>query len=104
LRKIVPGATDDSYGIDVAKLAGVPADVVKRARAILSEIESKGGFTPPRPKEITEDRSDGLFAMVASGEAEEVAEKLRQVNLDTMTPLEAMNLVYQLKKILSSNA
>ena len=40
--------------------------------------------------------------MVASGEAEEVAEKLRQVNLDTMTPLEAMNLVYQLKKILSS--
>ena len=104
LRKIVPGATDDSYGIDVAKLAGVPADVVKRARAILSEIESKGGFTPPVRKETAEDRSDDLFAMVASGEAEEVAEKLRQVNLDTMTPLEAMNLVYQLKKILSSGS
>ena len=55
-----------------------------------------------QPKEIPDARSDDLFAMVASGEAEEVAEKLRQVNLDTMTPLEAMNLVYQLKKILSS--
>ena len=104
LRKIVPGATDDSYGIDVAKLAGVPNEVVKRARAILAEIEEKGGFAPPAPKAPSEDRSDDLFAMVASGEAEEVAEKLRQVNLDTMTPLEAMNLVYQLKKILSSNA
>ena len=104
LRKIVPGATDDSYGIDVAKLAGVPNEVVKRARAILAEIEEKGGFAPPAPKALSDDRSEDLFAMVASGEAEEVAEKLRQVNLDTMTPLEAMNLVYQLKKILSSNA
>ena len=102
LRKIVPGATDDSYGIDVAKLAGVPNEVVKRARAILSEIEEKGGFAPPPRTETPDARSDDLFAMVASGEAEEVAEKLRQVNLDTMTPLEAMNLVYQLKKILSS--
>ena len=102
LRRIVRGATDDSYGIDVAKLAGVPNEVVNRAKAILAAIE--GDKEIPAPKGVkrasSEDIPDMLSAL-ASSEAEEVAERLRRIDLNTVTPIEALNLIYELKKTLS---
>ena len=104
LRRIVRGATDDSYGIDVAKLAGVPSEVVSRAKEILASIEGGGELPPPKksvaPKAQTEDVPDMLSALAAS-EAEEVAERLRRLDLNTVTPIEALNLVYELKKTLT---
>ena len=99
LRKIVRGGTDDSYGIEVAKLAGVPTEVVKRAREILSAIE--GGTQTPLPKREREspDTYD-LFAGIAASKESEAAEKIRAIDINTMTPIEAMNTLFELKKML----
>ncbi len=99
LRKIVRGGTDDSYGIEVAKLAGVPSEVVKRAREILAGIESGEG----RAKEV-KPRSDepfDLFAGISASKDGEVADRIRGLDLNTITPIEAMNLLFELKKTLS---
>ena len=102
LRKIVRGATDDSYGIEVAKLAGVPAEVVRRARRVLEEIEAGGAVTPPKRREAPKQQADtvDLFSAVRSSEADEAADRIRAVDLNTLTPIEAMNLLFELKKLL----
>ena len=98
LRKIVRGAADDSYGIEVAKLAGVPKEVTKRAKEILETLEA-GGI---QKKERTTEPSDDDFALSFDNISEsEVAEKLRAVDINTLTPLEAINLINELKKMLS---
>ena len=101
LRRIVRGATDDSYGIEVAKLAGVPKEVTRRASEILAAIEAdetlpraKGERAPALPKE------DDLFSRAMSSASDEVAEKLRMLDPGTITPIEALNLIYEYKKIL----
>ncbi len=99
LRKIVRGGTDDSYGIEVAKLAGLPAEVIKRAREILTEIESGGGRKPsPTVKKETE---PDLFASLVKSVDSEVCDAIRAADLNTMTPIEAMNLLFNLKKQLT---
>ncbi len=95
LRKIVPGAADDSYGIEVAKLAGVPEAVVKSARGYLSELESGGAGL------CASDSGGGdARAQISMDDAmgDQVAAAVRAVSLDTMTPIEAMNFLYELKK------
>ena len=99
LRKIVRGGTDDSYGIEVAKLAGVPAEVVKRAREILVGIES--GEREFKKKENTTDITFDLLSGIAASKDSEAADKIRACDINTMTPIEAMNLLFELKKILS---
>ena len=94
LRKIIPGGADRSYGIEVAKLAGLPDSVLKRARAILEELESQSGR--PAPAAAPDDQLS-LTAMAES----EVAELLRRTQVDSLSPLEALNLLYDLKKRLS---
>ena len=103
LRKIVRGATDDSYGIEVAKLAGVPSAVVKRARQVLSEIEQNASLPKAAPK-VSAPAPDtfDMFAQLQKSEADEVADELRKADLNTLTPLEAMNLLFALKKKLST--
>jgi len=102
LRKIVRGGTDDSYGIEVAKLAGVPGEVVKRAREILKEIEN--GSAPAHAKVNVQntgaDKIDVFSALLSTKESE-AAEKIRSTDINTMTPIEAMNLLYEIKKLLS---
>ena len=98
LRKIVRGAADDSYGIEVAKLAGVPKEVTKRAKEILATLESGGIQMKERKAEPAEDDFALSFDNISEGE---VAEKLRAVDINTLTPLEAINLIYELKKMLS---
>ena len=98
LRRIVPGPADGSYGIEVAKLAGVPQSVVKRARVILNELESgqlpsPKNPLPARPRAEEEPEAPGLFANQNSA----VVEELRSLDLNTFTPLEALTKLYELK-------
>jgi DNA mismatch repair protein MutS len=99
LRRVEPGAADRSYGIEVAKLAGLPNEVVVRAREVLAEHESSerrlsehltpGSSTEPeRPTQLT------IFTPLS----QPVLEKLREVDLNRLTPLEALNLLAELKK------
>lgn len=97
LRKIVRGAADDSYGIEVAKLAGVPADVTKRAKEVLSALED--GTFAPTVKKARESADDGAMTF-DNFEEKEVCQKLRECDINTLTPLEAMNMIYELKKML----
>lgn len=103
LRKIVRGPTDDSYGIDVARLAGVPQPVIKRAREILKELEKTGSqsqFTAASVKNASS--ATGVQTMSFEDMAkEEVVEMLKSTDINTLTPIEAMNLVFELKKKLS---
>ena len=98
LRKIVRGGTDDSYGIEVAKLAGVPNDVVKRAREILKDIED-GGVQRTVVREA-EPEFD-LFTGITMSKDNEAADRIRNLDLNTTTPIEAMNLLFELKQLLS---
>jgi DNA mismatch repair protein MutS len=96
LRKVAPGAADRSYGIEVAKLAGLPHEVIVRAREVLAEHENaerqlmghlSPGSTPP-PAQLT------IFTALS----QPVVDRLREVDLNLLTPLEALNLLAQLKK------
>ena len=99
LRKIVRGGTDDSYGIEVAKLAGVPTEVVKRARVILDEIESGSVAYAPQKAAKTEPEFD-LFSTLVSQKDSEAADRIRALDINTLTPIEAMNVLFELKKLL----
>ena len=93
LRKIIPGGADRSYGIEVAKLAGLPDTVLRRAREILKELESEG--TAPRPAVQAQERDQ--ISLSVMGESK-VIDQLRRTQVDMLTPIEAMNLLYELKK------
>jgi DNA mismatch repair protein MutS len=96
LRKVEPGAADRSYGIEVAKLAGLPHEVIERARAVLVEHESAGqqvrGQLTPRAGPL----SNQLTIFTALSQP--VLEKLRELDLNRLTPLEALNLLAELKQ------
>ena len=96
LRKIVPGATDDSYGIEVAKLAGIPNVVINRAREILAELEADGGKTAAAP--AVQEPDDQISWLDMQGQ--QVIAALENITVETLTPIEAMNELYKLKKML----
>ena len=95
LRKIVPGAADDSYGIEVAKLAGIPDRVITRAREILKELESGAPETAKPPAGPVSDQVSMLDM-----QSDELRRALEAVTVETLTPIEAMNVLYQLKQLL----
>ncbi|MCQ2414036.1 MAG: DNA mismatch repair protein MutS [Clostridia bacterium] len=101
LRKIVRGGTDDSYGIDVAKLAGVPNDVIKRARILLTQIEE--GTAPVAVAKPKAEPVADLFTALTESRENEVCEKLRSTDLNTLTPIEALNVLFTLKNKLEEN-
>ena len=95
LRKIVPGAADRSYGVEVAKLAGLPDKVVSRARAVLRELEAGAVQTAAAPVPAAEDQISMMDM-----DAIAIRDKLAQISVETMTPIEAMNALYQLKMMI----
>ncbi|MBF0171592.1 MAG: DNA mismatch repair protein MutS, partial [Nitrospinae bacterium] len=103
LRTIVEGGADRSYGIQVARLAGLPKEALDRAGEILSELErdERGADGKPKLKAKSGDTPAhyqiSLFAPAPSA----VEEKLRETDLDSLTPLEALNLFSSLKKMIS---
>ena len=98
LRKIVPGATDDSYGVEVAKLAGLPAPVITRARQILENLQNQEGVSIHRA--IADEDAEEQISMVDLG-AQQVRRALEDISVETLTPIEAMNELYKLKKLLN---
>ena len=90
LRKLVSGGADQSYGIEVAQLAGVPAWIIRRGREILQELEAGERPAPVQSKEEESEEQMGFTDL--AGQA--VLEELRKVELNTLTPIEAMNLLY----------
>ena len=95
LRKIVPGAADDSYGVEVAKMAGLPERVIVRARALLKELESGAPQRASGPNGPADDQVSMLDL-----HTDALREALERVNVETLTPIEAMNVLYQLKQML----
>ncbi len=95
LRKVVEGAADKSYGIQVAKLAGIPHSIIGRAREILETLERKERDvveeTRPRGPGT---RQLGLFSTREQG----IVDAVREVDLDTLSPREALNVLYELKQ------
>ena len=97
LRKIIRGGADDSYGIEVAALAGVPAEVIKRAKEILKKVENDDMPTAVRKSAPVEDDLDGQLDF-GDGIARQIAEELKTLDVTTYTPIEAMNKLYELSK------
>ena len=95
LRKIIRGGTDDSFGIEVAKLAGVPDEVITRAKEILASVESgeKKEITPLPVREIHTDNKN----------SNEITEYIKNLDVTTLTPIEALNELYNLQKKASEN-
>ena len=91
LRRIIPGGADDSFGIEVAKLAGLPNSIINRAKEILKELESGSNA----PTVIKEKSDDMQMSLISNDNA--VVERLSEVDLNTLTPIEAINLLYELK-------
>jgi DNA mismatch repair protein MutS len=93
LHKVEDGAVDKSYGINVAKLAGLPSEVITRASTILSTYEEKN--INKNPKEISIQTSLPLDIISKKSEIEEI---LRKTNVLELTPIKALNLLYELKE------
>lgn len=99
LRRIVIGGADQSFGIEVAKLAGVPDSVVKRAKVILRELEANAVQIEFKAEDsiIEEEENDIQYNFTANGK-QEILEILKTVDVNTLTPIEAMQTLYDLKK------
>ncbi|MEG0617215.1 MAG: DNA mismatch repair protein MutS, partial [Oscillospiraceae bacterium] len=97
LRRIIRGAADDSYGIEVAKLAGLPDSVTKRAKEVLKVLEANA----PNANKVTQLDFDAYEKFVETPVPSELIDKLTALDLETLTPLEALNYLYDLKKSLS---
>lgn len=97
LRRIIPGGADDSYGIEVSKLAGVPDWIVKRARQVLSQLEEGKAVAPVKKKAPKPNSPQISFAAITPSEVEAA---LKQIDVNTLTPIEALNKLYELKGML----
>ena len=95
LRRIIRGPADDSYGIEVAKLAGLPGSVTRRAHEVLRTLEAAA------PKNRVEQMDfDALQDYSSPAVPSEVLDKLEALDVETLTPIEALNFLYELKKTL----
>ena len=93
LRKIVPGAADDSYGIEVAKLAGLPESVIAKAKGYLKDLEKSGAGAVPQGERAPDDQIS-----LADVGADQIRKMLLSADLNSLTPIEAMNLLYELQR------
>lgn len=98
LRRIVRGGADDSFGIEVAKLAGVPNPVVNRAKQVLRELESGRPVTPKGSGRKPREEETAQLSLVPPQESE-VLRRLRQMDVNTLTPIECMNTLFELSKL-----
>ncbi len=97
LRKIVRGSTDDSYGIEVAKLAGLPNEVIKRAREVLSEVEARARLAAASDASELHQDDAGLIS-IDDCLRDQVMDDLRAVDINTLSPIEAINFLFELQK------
>ncbi len=95
LRRIVRGGADGSYGIEVAKLAGIPENVIKRAKNILKALEQNDLMKPRTQGEIPQEETE-LQMSFEGNSREYIMDRLRTIDVNTLTPIEAMGLLYEL--------
>lgn len=96
LRRIVRGGADDSYGIEVSKLAGIPESIVARAKEILKGLEEGGDITVKRSIRKDEPEDELMQLTLEGGKNSEIIEQLRRIDINTLTPIEALNLLYNI--------
>ena len=99
LRKIVRGAADESYGIEVAKLAGVPGEVVKRADKILESIDSHAPVSAQKGL-LPKNSGDNMTMSLETVSGDRVCDIIKKMDVNTLTPIEALTKLYEMKKIL----
>lgn len=100
LRRIVPGGADDSYGIEVAKLAGLPDWIIKRAKQILKELTQDKPDTKNEFANIDIEEKEDMQINLLDNANSSVVEKIKSTDVNTLTPIEAMNLLYELKNMI----
>ena len=98
LRRIVRGGADKSFGIEVAKLAGVPEPVIKRAKALLKETESKKIDIKFKADNAVEEEEEDIQYNFSVNGKNEIIEILKTTDINTVTPMEALQILYDLKK------
>ncbi|HSA30189.1 MAG TPA: DNA mismatch repair protein MutS [Candidatus Omnitrophota bacterium] len=107
LHKIIPGSSDDSYGIYVAKLAGVPLAVISRAKTILTQLELKqnikASLIEHGENSAQEEEQLDLFALNSDPVAAEIRQEIERLDLNTLTPLEALNKIHEFKNKIRKN-
>ncbi len=98
LRKIIRGSTDDSYGIEVAKLAGLPNEVIKRAREVLKIVEQSSESLTTSEKIIEKKEKDESLISFDDCIQDQVIAELKAVDINTLSPYEAMSFLFNLQK------
>ncbi len=93
LRRIVRGGADDSYGIEVAKLAGLPNSVINRAKSVLKEIESDGLV-----RKVPQKQENDIQLPLGASEYNAVIEELKNIDVNVLTPIETMSVLSELIK------
>ena len=100
LRRIIPGGVDESYGIEVSKLAGIPRWVIDRAYEVLSSLEEGQTVSEAKVKTRAKSKEESEQLYFIDEKAEAIKKRLRGADPNTLTPIEALNLIYELKKLL----
>ena len=100
LRKIVNGGTDESYGVHVARLAGVPKDVTKRANEILRSLERKNIINGKEIEKKNKNQVEGQLDM-GNYKLAEIATEIDKIDLNTLTPIDALNTLVKIKEKMS---
>lgn len=98
LRKIVRGSTDDSYGIEVAKLAGLPNEVIKRAREVLASVEQTARAVRTADGESKKEEKDDSLITLDDCINEQIINELKAADLNSLSPFECMSFLFDLKK------
>lgn len=97
LHKIVPGGADRSYGIHVAQIAGIPKAVISRANEILEELEGNADFQEKKAR-VRDAFSGGVQLSFLGPETHPLIEEIKALDVDSLSPLEALNKLYELKQ------
>jgi len=103
LHKIVPGSSDDSYGIYVAKLAGIPATIITHARQILTQLELNKDLKEDLKRNFRQENQLTLFSGTKDPVLEEIKDMLAKIDINRLTPVEALNRLAELKTKLDTH-
>ncbi|MCA9398765.1 MAG: DNA mismatch repair protein MutS, partial [Candidatus Omnitrophica bacterium] len=100
LHKIVEGSSDDSYGIYVAKLAGIPKDVITRAKNILTQLELKNDLKENLTGDKKSEEQITLFAQQSNKALEKLKDDLQNIDINNLTPMDALKRLQKMKELL----
>ena len=100
LRKIVRGGADDSYGIQVAKLAGIPYSVTERAKEILKELTDNAEREKMAVRQLSFEDAYISVGKPDDSLPDEIRDELSKIDVNVLTPIEALNILYKLKSMI----